>query len=157
MPQKGLPRESASEQKRKFVLMGRFVADRQIPRSRALRNFCDRDGNSIPSACPCSTNATPCNRDDILDCKKIGGRVCRECAAQKSCNMRPSFEDRIRSARRLEDQIRGALRHVELGRAIIEHHRQLFEKRLSPSPPRQAFSSLWGTEESRHSRSAFSP
>jgi len=42
--------------------------------------------------------------------------------------MTPSFEDRMRGARRFEDQIRTAKRHVELNRALIEHYKELFEK-----------------------------
>jgi hypothetical protein len=42
--------------------------------------------------------------------------------------MSPSFEDRMRTARRLEDQIRTARRHVELNRAVIDHYKELFEK-----------------------------
>ena len=47
--------------------------------------------------------------------------------------MSPSFEDRIRTARRLEDQIRTARRHVELNRAVIDHYKDLFEKHLIES------------------------
>ena len=42
--------------------------------------------------------------------------------------MSPSFEDRIRAARRLEEQIRTARRHVELNRALIDHYKELLEK-----------------------------
>ena len=42
--------------------------------------------------------------------------------------MNPPIEDRIRNVRRLEEQIRNAQRHVELGRAIIDYHKELLER-----------------------------
>ena len=38
------------------------------------------------------------------------------------------IEDRIERARRLEEQIRNARRHVEFGSAAIEHYKHLLEK-----------------------------
>ena len=37
------------------------------------------------------------------------------------------IEDRIERARRLEEQIRNARRHVEYGRTLIEHYKRLLE------------------------------
>jgi hypothetical protein len=37
------------------------------------------------------------------------------------------IEDRVESARRLEEQIQNASRHIKFGRAVIDHYKGLLE------------------------------